>query len=129
MSKEPHANLSRRERQIMDVIYTCGSASVQDVVDQLPDPPSYSAVRAMLRLLEEKGHVKHSQEGPRYVYQPVVPRERARESAMKQMLRTFFDGSAEEAVATLLDVSGSKISREELDRLAELIDQTRKEGR
>jgi len=129
MSKEPHANLSRRERQIMDVIYTCGSATVQDVVDQLSDPPSYSAVRAMLRLLEEKGHLQHKQDGPRYVYQPVVPREQARESAMKQMLRTFFDGSATQAVATLLDLSGSKISREELDRLAELIDQTRKEGR
>jgi len=129
MPKEPHANLSRRERQIMDVIYSHGSCTVQDMVDQLPDPPSYSAVRAMLRLLEEKGHLQHRHDGPRYVYQPIVPREKARESAMRQMLRTFFDGSAEQAVATLLDVSGSEISREELDRLAELIDQTRKEGR
>ncbi len=129
MAQEPHLNLSRRERQIMDVIYARGSGTVQDVVEQLPDPPSYSAVRAMLRLLEEKGHLQHHQDGPRYVYQPTVPREKARESAMKQMLRTFFDGSTEQAVATLLDVSGSKISPEELDRLAELIEETRKEGR
>jgi predicted transcriptional regulator len=113
----------------MDVIYASGSGTVQDVMDQLPDPPGYSAVRAMLRLLEEKGHVQHRRDGPRYVYEPIVPREKARESAMRQMLRTFFDGSAEEAVATLLDVSGSEISREELDRLAKLIEQTRKEGR
>ncbi len=129
MAREPHTNLSRRERQIMDVIYASGSGTVQDVMDQLPDPPGYSAVRAMLRLLEEKGHVQHRRDGPRYVYEPIVPREKARESAMRQMLRTFFDGSAEEAVATLLDVSGSEISREELDRLAKLIEQTRKEGR
>ena len=96
-SKEAHLHLSRRERQIMDVIYSSGSATVQEVVSKIPDPPSYSAVRAMLRVLEEKGHVKHREEGPRYVYLPTVPRNEARQSAMRQLVQTFFDGSAETA--------------------------------
>ena len=129
MTTSPHIDLSRRERQIMDVIYACGSATVRDVMDRIPDPPSYSAVRAMLRVLEEKGHLTHEQDGPRYTYLPVVPREEARDSAMKQMLRTFFDGSAERAVAALLDLSGTDLSRSEWDRLAEMIEQARKEGR
>ncbi len=129
MTTSPHIDLSRRERQIMDVIYACGSATVRDVMDRIPDPPSYSAVRAMLRVLEEKGHLTHEQDGPRYTYLPVVPREEARDSAMKQMLRTFFDGSAERAVAALLDLSGTDLSRSEWDRLAQMIEQARKEGR
>ena len=128
MADSSHLDLSRRERQIMDVIYSCGSATVREVMDKIPDPPGYSAVRAMLRILEEKGHLQHRQDGPRYVYLPVVPREEARESAMKRVLRTFFDGSAERAVAALLDISGEDISQEELDRLAEMIEQARKDG-
>jgi len=129
MAASPHIDLSRRERQIMDVIYARGSATVREVMDRIPDPPSYSAVRAILRVLEEKGHLNHEQDGPRYTYLPVVSREEARDSAMKQMLSTFFDGSAERAVATLLDMSGTDLSRSELDRLAQLIEQARKEGR
>ena len=113
----------------MDVIYTQGSATVREVMDSMPDPPGYSAVRAMLRILEEKGHLEHRQEGPRYVYQPVVPREEARESALKRLLGTFFDGSAERAVAALLDLSSADLGQEELDRLAAMIEVARKEGR
>ncbi len=127
--KETHQNLSRRERQIMNVIYARGAVSVQEVVDQIPDPPSYSAVRAMLRVLEEKGHVKHREDGPRYVYLPTVPRDEASRSALRQLVRTFFDGSAEQAAAALLDMSGPELSKEELDRLSEAIEQARKEGR
>lgn len=129
MPKAPHLDLSRRERQIMDVIYARGSATVRDVMQGIPDAPSYSAVRAMLKILEEKGHLKHRQEGPRYLYAPVVPRQAASESALKQMLRTFFDGSTERAMAALLDMSSDRLSAEELDRLARLIEQARKEGR
>ena len=128
-AKETHLHLSRRERQIMDVIYSCGSVTVQEVVDQIPDPPSYSAVRAMLRVLEEKGHVSHREDGPRYVYIPTVPRDEASRSALRQLVRTFFDGSAEQAAAALLDMSGSDLSEQELDRLSEAIEQARKEGR
>jgi BlaI family penicillinase repressor len=129
MPRAPHLDLSRRERQIMDVVYARGSATVRDVMQGIPDAPSYSAVRAMLKILEEKGHLKHRQEGPRYLYVPVVPREAASESALKQMLRTFFDGSTERAMAALLDMSSDQLSAEELDRLARLIEQARKEGR
>jgi predicted transcriptional regulator len=129
MPDSPHLDLSRRERQIMDAIYARGSATVREVMDSLPDPPGYSAVRAMLRILEEKGHLAHRQDGPRYVYLPVIPREEARDSALKRLLGTFFDGSAERAFAALLDLSSAEWSREELDRLAEMIDQARKEGR
>ena len=120
--------LSRRERQIMDVIYRRGRATAAEVLDDLPDPPSYSAVRAMLRLLEEKGHVRHEQDGPRYVFLPIVTRDRARQSALTHVVRTFFDGSATEAVAALLN-DGAKLSTEELDRLAAMIDKAREEGR
>jgi predicted transcriptional regulator len=119
--------LSRRERQIMDVIYARGQATAADVAAALPDPPSYSAVRALLRILEEKGHLKHEVDSPRYVFLPVVPRERARRSAMKNLVRTFFDGSAAQAAAALIDQS--KLSDEEFDRLTALIDKARKEGR
>lgn len=120
--------LSRRERQIMDVVYRLGQATAAEVLAELPEPPSYSAVRAMLRLLEEKGHVRHEQDGPRYVYLPTVNRDKARKSAMKHLVRTFFDGSTEDAVAALLQNDGG-ISDEELARLAKLIDGAKKEGR
>ncbi|MEW6127985.1 MAG: BlaI/MecI/CopY family transcriptional regulator [Acidobacteriota bacterium] len=129
MTQKSHHKLSRRERQIMDVIYKLGQATAAEVLEQLPEPPSYSAVRAMLRLLEEKGYLKHQQDGPRYIFIPTLAREKARKSALKQMLQTFFDGSTEEAVATLLDISGSKLSQDELDRLSGLIEDARKKGR
>lgn len=129
MPDDARLQLSRRERQIMDVIYRLGEATAQDVQDHLPEAPSYSAVRGLLRVLEEKGHVTHRQAGPRYVYRPTVPREEARANALKQMLGTFFDGSAEQAVAALLDVSGSQLSDDEFDRLQQLIERARKEGR
>jgi predicted transcriptional regulator len=122
------AQLSRRERQIMDVIYRRGRATAADVLDDIPDPPSYSAVRAMLRLLEEKGHVRHEQDGPRYVFLPTVNRDRARKSALKHVVRTFFDGSATDAVAALLDAD-AKLSESDLDRLSIMIDNARTEGR
>ena len=129
MTKQMHANLSRRERQIMDIVYKRAQATAAEVMDNLPDPPSYSAVRAMLRLLEEKGCLKHQQDGLRYVYLPTVSREKARQSALKQMLQTFFDDSTEDAVAALLDISKSKLSKADLDRLSALIEEARKEGR
>jgi predicted transcriptional regulator len=119
--------LSRRERQIMDVIYRRGRATAAEVLQDIADPPSYSAVRALLRLLEEKGHVHHEQDGPRYVYLPTVNRERARRSALTHVVRTFFDGSATDAVAALLD--NEAVDHAELDRLSALIEQARKEGR
>jgi predicted transcriptional regulator len=121
--------LSRRERQIMDILYRLGQATAAEVRESLPDPPSYSAVRAHLRILEEKGHVRHEADGPRYVFAPTVPRETARRSALRGLLRNFFEGSREEMVATLLDVSAKDLSDEELERLAILIEQARKEGR
>jgi predicted transcriptional regulator len=129
MTKNPHMHLSRRERQIMDIIYGHGQATAAEVMERLPDPPSYSAVRAMLRLLEEKGYLKHEQDGMRYVYLPTLSREKARQSALKQLVQTFFDGSTEEAVAAILDMSRSKLSESELDRLSDLIEKARKEGR
>ena len=122
-------NLSRRERQIMDIIYRRERATAAEVLEDMSDPPSYSAVRALLRVLEEKGHVRHEQDGPRYVFLPTLPREEARQSALQQMLSTFFDGSAEQAVAALLDLSSSDLSEEELAKLAQMIDQARREGR
>jgi BlaI family transcriptional regulator, penicillinase repressor len=120
--------LSRRERQIMDVIYRRGRATAAEVLADLPDPPSYSAVRALLRLLEAKGHVQHEQDGPRYVYAPTVARDRARRSALKHVVRTFFDGSTSEAMAALLD-GEARLDDAELDRLSAMIAQARKEGR
>ena len=129
MSKEPNSQMSRREREIMDVIYRAGRATAAEVLDSLEDPPSYSAVRALLRVLEEKGHIRHEQDGPRYIFVPTVPRERARQSALRQLLHTFFDGSTEQAVAALLDLSSTRMSDAELDRLTDLITEARKEGR
>src|SRR5215217_5929646 len=129
MSKSPLANLSRRERQIMDVVYRVGKAAVTDVLERLPDPPSYSAVRALMRILEEKGHLSHEQDGPRYVYLPTVPRDAAQASALSHMVRTFFGGSAEAAVAALLDLPEGGMSEGELSRLSQLIDEARGQGR
>jgi predicted transcriptional regulator len=129
MSRPKGPGLSRRERQIMDVVYRHGQATAAEVLAELPDPPSYSAVRALLRVLEEKGHLRHEQQGPRYVFLPTVPREKARRSALKQLMQTFFDGSTEQTVAALLNMAASRLSDEELDRLSQLINQARKEGR
>ncbi len=128
-TKRTLSNLSRRERQIMDVLYRDGQATASEVLAALPDPPGYSAVRAMLRILENKGHARHVAEGTRYVYQPTLPRERAGRPALAGVLETFFDGSTEKAVAALLDLSRSELSPEQLDRLSQLIDQARMEGR
>jgi BlaI family penicillinase repressor len=122
-------NLSRRERQIMDIIYTLQEATVNQVLERLPSPPSYSAVRALLRVLEQKGHLVHRQDGPRYIYAPTWPRDRARRSALKHLLQTFFDDSTEDVVAALLDLSEGNLTAEEYRRLLELIQKARKEGR
>ena len=121
--------LSRRERQIMDVLYRQGSATAAEVQQNIPDAPSYSAVRALLRILEEKGHIRHSYDGPRYVYSPVVSRPVAQKSALRQLVKTFFDGSTSNAVAALLDMSGKELSQSELDRLAEIVEQAKSEGK
>ena len=113
----------------MDAVYRLGQASAQEIQENIPAPPSYSAVRALLRVLEEKGHLRHEEDGPRYVFLPTVPRERAGQSALKQLLHTFFDGSTEQAVAALLDLSSTRLSDEELGRLGRLIADARKEGR
>ena len=121
-------HLSRRERQIMDVLYRRGRSTAAEMRRQLPNPPSYSAVRAMLRVLEAKGHVRHEEEALRYVYRPTLPRERAKRSALRHLVETFFDGSAELAAAAILDGSTARLSAEELDRLSRLIEKARKEG-
>lgn len=121
--------LSRRERQIMDILFQRERATASQVREALPDPPSYSTVRALLRVLEEKGHVRHEAEDLRYVYTPAMAREKASRSAVRHLMDTFFNGSAEQAVAALLDESATGLSREELDRLAKLIEKARLEGR
>jgi len=121
--------LSRRERQIMDILYQRGKASAAEVREAMPDAPGYSAVRAMLRVLEEKGHVRHQEEGLKYVYLPVVAREKAKRSAVKHLLATFFNDSPEQIVAALLDVSSTRLTRQELDRMAAMIEEARQEGK
>ena len=128
MAIDPN-QLSRRERQIMEVIYTLGRATAAEVREHLPDPPSYSAVRAMLRILEDKGHLVHETDGPRYVFLPTVPREQARQTALERLVETFFGGSPENAVAALLDLDDGGLDEQALDRLADRIDEARKEGR
>ena len=128
MKTHPHSELSRRERQIIDILYAQGRGTAAEVQAALPDPPSYSAVRAMLRILEEKGHVRHEQDGPRYVFLPTIARDNAKRSALRHMLRTFFDGSAEQAISALLDESSTRMSDAELDRLARMIDHARRTG-
>lgn len=126
MAKRTHLELSRRERQIMEVLFRRGRGTVAEVRDGIPDAPSYSAVRTMLGLLEEKEQVRHEPEGRRYVYYPIVAREKARRSALRNLLRTFFDDSVEKAVASLLDLSERDLTDEELDRIEELVDRARK---
>ena len=121
--------LSRREREIMDVLHREGELPAAGIQQALPDPPGYSAVRAMLRTLEQKGHIKHREESLRYVYSPVVAAGQARRSAVKHLLETFFQGSVEQAVSALLDARDGKLGKPELDRIARMISQARKEGR
>ena len=123
------SGLSRRERQIMDVIYAEGEATAVQVLAGLADPPSKTAVRTLLRILEEKGHLKHALRGREYVYQPKKPRLRAGRSAFQRVLSTFFDGSLEKAVAARLADSAANLSAEELRRLSDLIHQARKKGK
>ena len=123
-----HTTLSRRERQIMDVLYRRGRATAADVMSELPGEPNYSTVRTQLRVLEDKGHVRHDEEGPRYVYAPAVPRHAARKSALKHLVDTVFDGSAEQVVAAVLGGEASRLSEEDLDRIAALVEEAKKEG-
>ena len=122
-------DLNKRERQIMDVIYRRGSATALEVMDELTDLPSYSASKAMLRLLEQKGHLKHSKQGAKYVYFPAVSREKMRRPQLKHLMQTFFEGSIEAVVADLVDISEGKMSDDELERIMHLIEQAKKEGR
>ena len=129
MKQSDEISVSRRERQILDILYERGRSTAAEVHERLPDAPSYSSVRTLLRILEEKGHVRHEQEGPRYVFIPKVPRDKAKQSALKRLISTFFDGSAEQAAAALLDGSVTKLGDAELDRLAKLIEDARRDGR
>ena len=113
----------------MDILYQRGKSSASEVLEAMPDPPGYSAVRAMLRVLEEKGHVKHQAEGLKYVYVPTVARDKAKRSAVKHLLDTFFKDAPEQVVAALLDVSSTRLTRAELDRMAEMIEKARREGK
>lgn len=128
MASSLHTVLTRRERQIMDILFRRGRATAAEVMADLPGEPSYSTVRTQLRVLEEKGHVRHEEEGLRYVYTAVVRRQAARKSALKHLVDTFFEGSAEKAVAALLGGEGAKVSAEDLDRIADLIARARKDG-
>jgi len=123
------AGLSRRERQILEILYLRGRASAAEVKSAMADAPSYSAVRAMLRILEDKGHLKHTQDGPRYLYMPVVSGERARRSILQDVVRRLFDNSTEKAVAALLESSSDRMSDAELERLRRMIDSARRQGR
>jgi len=129
MTKRPEHELSRRERQAMDIIYELGELTAAELHERLPNPPSYSAVRSMLRLLEDKGHLAHRQDGPRYVFRPTVPRARASRTALRHVLRTFFDGSVDEAVAALLDLEGEAIDTAAQKRILDMIERARREGR
>src|SRR3954471_19923943 len=122
MSKDGHRNFSRRERQIMDILYARGRATAAEIHEALPDAPTYSAVRAKLRVLEEKGHIRHEEEALRYVYLPTVARESARKSALRHMVSTFFEGSVEDTVAALLDLSAAKLKTSDLERIARRIE-------
>jgi predicted transcriptional regulator len=123
-----HASLSRRERQIMDVLFRLGRATAAQVMSDLPQDTTYSTVRTQLRVLEQKGHVRHEQDGVRFVYLPAIPRHAARKSALRHVVETFFDGSPEKAVAALLGGEAAKLSEEQLERIAAILEKTRKEG-
>src|SRR5437762_8628020 len=127
MPKNIHSTLTRRERQVMDILYRLGSATAGEVMKELSGNPSDSTVRTLLRILEDKGHVKHEEEGLRYLYSPKVPRSAVRQSALKHLMETFFDGSTEKVVAALIGPEGSRLSREELRRIAKLIEKAEKE--
>jgi predicted transcriptional regulator len=129
MGAETNPQLTRRERQIMDILYRLRRATAAEVLEKMPDKLSYSSIRAQLRILEEKGHVRHEEEALRYVFMPTVARDRAGKSALRHMMDTFFEGSPEKMVATLLDRGTAKISEEELNRLSDLIEKAKKEGR
>ena len=129
MPQSPHSTLSRRERQIMDILYRLGRATANEVMSALSGEPNYSTVRTQLRVLETKGHVRHEEQGLKYVYLPTAPRQAVRQSALRHMLETFFEGSAEKMLSTLLGSEGAKLSEKELDRLAQLIEKTKKGGR
>ena len=129
MKQSSLVQLSRRERQIMEIVYRAGRAGATEVLADLPDPPSYSAVRALLRILENKGHLRHELSGTRYVYLATVGKERARRSALRSMVDTFFEGSASKVVAALLDLSREDLSEQELTGISRLIAQARREGR
>jgi predicted transcriptional regulator len=124
-----HQRLTKRERQVMDIVLVTGEASAAEIHQRLPEPPSYSAVRALLRVMEEKGHLVHVSDGPRYVYKPAISPKKARASVLKQLLDTLFEGSREELVAALLDSGDLKADKQELDRLAKLIEEARQQGR
>jgi len=126
MAPEGDPPFSRREREIMDIVYRLGEASVAEVLEAMEDPPSYSAVRALIRVLREKGHLRVREDGRRHVFSPVVPAGRARKSAMKRLLSTFFEGSVERAVATMLDMEARRLSDEEYERLERLIEDARR---
>jgi predicted transcriptional regulator len=128
-SKALHASLSRRERQIMDIIYRLGHVTVAEVLPELPGEPAYSTVRAQLRVLEQKGHVRHEEQGQQYIYTPTVPRHAVRQSALKHLVHTFFDGSREKVVSALLGSESGSVSDEELERIAQIIEKARKERR
>jgi len=128
MAETLHTVLSRRERQIIDVLYRHGRATAAEVMAELTGEPSYSTVRTQLRVLEGKGHVRHEQDGQRYVYSPAVPRRTVRRSVLKHLVETFFDGSVEQAVAALLGGEGSRLTDEQLDRIEDLIKKARKDG-
>jgi BlaI family penicillinase repressor len=127
--KTKETGLARRERQIMDILYKAGKASAADVRAGLPDAPSDSAVRTLLRILEDKGHIRHELDGPRYVYIPTVRRDTAKRSALKHVVNTFFDGSASQVMAALFEMSPRDLGDEELARLRQLIDAAKKEGK
>jgi predicted transcriptional regulator len=129
MAQAHPRSLSRRERQIMDVVYQLGGATAAEVAERLPDPPSYSAVRTLLGILETKGHLRHESRGNRYVYLPVVPRAKARRRALRDLVSTFFEGSPKEAVVTLLEEQGRELSGEDLEEIRRLIEETKKQGR
>jgi predicted transcriptional regulator len=128
MSRTLHTVLSRRERQIMDVLFRRGRATAAEVMEELPGEPSYSTVRTQLRVLEEKGHVRHEEDGVRFVYIPVVARHAARKWALRHLVETFFDGSPEKAVAALLGGESAKLSDDQLQRIADMIEKARREG-
>jgi predicted transcriptional regulator len=129
LPKDLPTALSRRERQVMDILYRRGEATVAEVMTDLPDPPTYSAVRSILRILMEKGLISHREDGPRYVYLPAVNTDRAADDAMKHVIRTFFDGSAQQAVAAVLRMSDAKLTDEEIEALSEKISKARISGR